>query len=119
MAILTEINKEIEHYIQQRYPITYANKGKEKLQIPAVTPQRIQPLMWKKTKIGLSINPSYHYTFRSIINILSAAELLGIYDFRIMSSWEVMELEEEEDDNQKFNYQNPIINNSEIKKQNI
>ncbi|KAG9303818.1 hypothetical protein G9A89_018715 [Geosiphon pyriformis] len=30
-----EINKEIEHHTQQRYLITYASKGKEKLQTPA------------------------------------------------------------------------------------
>ncbi|KAG9291147.1 hypothetical protein G9A89_013019 [Geosiphon pyriformis] len=42
-SIITEINKEIEHHIQQRYPITYASKGKEKLQTLAVTPQQIQP----------------------------------------------------------------------------
>ncbi|KAG9284805.1 hypothetical protein G9A89_003728 [Geosiphon pyriformis] len=34
-SIITEINKEIEHHIQQRYPITYVSKGKGKLQTPA------------------------------------------------------------------------------------
>ncbi|KAG9305085.1 hypothetical protein G9A89_007725 [Geosiphon pyriformis] len=34
-SIITEINKKIEHHIQQRYPITYASKDKEKLQTPA------------------------------------------------------------------------------------
>ncbi|KAG9301805.1 hypothetical protein G9A89_003192 [Geosiphon pyriformis] len=28
VSIIIEINKEIKHYIQQRYPITYINKGK-------------------------------------------------------------------------------------------
>ncbi|KAG9286124.1 hypothetical protein G9A89_010138 [Geosiphon pyriformis] len=58
-SIITKINKEIEHYTQQRYPITYASKGKRKLQTPA------------KTKIELPTNPSYHYTLGSVINILS------------------------------------------------
>ncbi|KAG9289698.1 hypothetical protein G9A89_014433, partial [Geosiphon pyriformis] len=43
-SIIMEINKEIEHYTQQRYPITYASNGKGKLQTPAVTLKRIQPL---------------------------------------------------------------------------
>ncbi|KAG9296320.1 hypothetical protein G9A89_014912 [Geosiphon pyriformis] len=69
--IITEINKEIEYYTQQRYPITYASKDKRKLQTPAVTSQRIQPHMWKKTKVESPINPSYHYTPESTINITS------------------------------------------------
>ncbi|KAG9305122.1 hypothetical protein G9A89_007762 [Geosiphon pyriformis] len=70
-TILTEINKEIEIHTQQRYPIIYANKGKGKLQTPVVTPQRIQPPIWKKTRVELPTNPSYYYTPRSAINILS------------------------------------------------
>ncbi|KAG9290971.1 hypothetical protein G9A89_011121 [Geosiphon pyriformis] len=42
-SIITEINKKIEHHIQQRYPITYASKDKGKLQTLAVTLQWIQP----------------------------------------------------------------------------
>ncbi|KAG9303524.1 hypothetical protein G9A89_018420 [Geosiphon pyriformis] len=38
VSIITEINKEIEHHTQQKYPITYANKGKRKLQTPANNP---------------------------------------------------------------------------------
>ncbi|KAG9298586.1 hypothetical protein G9A89_002533 [Geosiphon pyriformis] len=53
-----EINKEIEHHIQQRYPITYASKGKGKLQTPA-----------KKTRVESPTNPLYHYTPGSAINI--------------------------------------------------
>ncbi|KAG9284003.1 hypothetical protein G9A89_005332 [Geosiphon pyriformis] len=68
-SIITEINKEIEHHTQQRYPITYASKGKRKLQTPAVTPRKIQPLTWKKNRIEFPSNPSYHYTPRSTINI--------------------------------------------------
>ncbi|KAG9297217.1 hypothetical protein G9A89_019498 [Geosiphon pyriformis] len=58
-SIITEINKEIEHHIQQRYPITYANKGKGKLQTLA------------KHRIELPTNPLYHYTPGSAINITS------------------------------------------------
>ncbi|KAG9305661.1 hypothetical protein G9A89_022583 [Geosiphon pyriformis] len=69
--IITKINKEIEHHTQQRYPITYTSKDKGKLQTPTVTPQRIQPLTWKKTRIEFPNNPSYHYTPGSAINISS------------------------------------------------
>ncbi|KAG9288381.1 hypothetical protein G9A89_021412 [Geosiphon pyriformis] len=70
-SIITEINKEIEHHTQQRYPITYTSKGKGKLQTPAVTPQKIQPPTWKKTRVEFPNNPSYYYTPGSAINILS------------------------------------------------
>ncbi|KAG9295302.1 hypothetical protein G9A89_021233 [Geosiphon pyriformis] len=70
-SIITEINKEIEHYIQQRYPITYTSKSKRKLQTPAVTPRKIQPPTWKKNKVEFPSNPSYHYTLGSAINISS------------------------------------------------
>ncbi|KAG9299351.1 hypothetical protein G9A89_013999 [Geosiphon pyriformis] len=50
-SIITEINKEIEHHTQQRYPITYVSKSKGKLQTPAVTPRKIQPPTWKKNRI--------------------------------------------------------------------
>ncbi|KAG9297712.1 hypothetical protein G9A89_011227 [Geosiphon pyriformis] len=70
-SIITEINKEIEHYTQQKYPITYVSKDKGKLQTPAVTPRKIQPPTWKKNKIESPSNPSYHYTSRSAINISS------------------------------------------------
>ncbi|KAG9306211.1 hypothetical protein G9A89_016115 [Geosiphon pyriformis] len=70
-SIITEINKEIEHHTQQRYPIIYTSKGKGKLQTPAVTLQRIQPPTWKKTRVKSPNNPSYHYTLGSAINILS------------------------------------------------
>ncbi|KAG9301066.1 hypothetical protein G9A89_015802 [Geosiphon pyriformis] len=81
-SIITEINKEIEHHIQQRYPITYTSKGKRKLQIPAVTSRKIQLRTWKKTRVESPTNLSYYYTPRSVINILSTdmkTELLGPY----------------------------------------
>ncbi|KAG9286661.1 hypothetical protein G9A89_012211, partial [Geosiphon pyriformis] len=68
-SIITEINKEIEHHTQQRYPITYTSKGKGKLQTPAVILKKIQPPTWKKTRIEFPTNPSYHYTPESAINI--------------------------------------------------
>ncbi|KAG9290662.1 hypothetical protein G9A89_011625 [Geosiphon pyriformis] len=61
VSIIMEINKEIEHHIQQRYPITYMSKGKEKLQTPA------------KTRVEFPTNPSYHYTPGSTINITSTS----------------------------------------------
>ncbi|KAG9306605.1 hypothetical protein G9A89_004802 [Geosiphon pyriformis] len=116
-SIITEINKEIEYHTQQRYPITYANKGKRKLQTLAVTSQKIQPLTWKKTKVELPTNPSYHYTPGSAINITST-------DFGTVSPWEVMdseeqEKEEEESKNQEFTYQNLITENPEIETPNF
>ncbi|KAG9290060.1 hypothetical protein G9A89_010366 [Geosiphon pyriformis] len=68
---IREINQTIERYTQQQFPITYANKGKRRLQTPTVTPKQIQPPTWKKTRVESPINPSYHYTSRSAINILS------------------------------------------------
>ncbi|KAG9289276.1 hypothetical protein G9A89_007521 [Geosiphon pyriformis] len=66
-----EINKKIEHYTQQRYPITYTSKGKGKLQTPAVIPKRIQPSTWKKTRVESPTVLFYHYTPGSAINITS------------------------------------------------
>ncbi|KAG9297109.1 hypothetical protein G9A89_019390 [Geosiphon pyriformis] len=68
-SIITEINKEIKHHTQQRYPITYASKSNKKLQTSAVTPKQIQPPIWKKTRVESPTNSSYHYTSRSAINI--------------------------------------------------
>ncbi|KAG9289123.1 hypothetical protein G9A89_022432 [Geosiphon pyriformis] len=72
-SIITKINKEIEHHTQQRYPITYASKDKRKLQIPVVTPKKIQPPTWKKTRVKSPTAPSYYYTLGSTINITSAS----------------------------------------------
>ncbi|KAG9299791.1 hypothetical protein G9A89_013151 [Geosiphon pyriformis] len=148
-AILTEINKEIEIYTQQRYPITYANKGKEKLQTPAVISQRIQPSTWKKTRVKSPINPLYYYISGSAINITSTGaftsnttsifeqfsfqskqrkedllEPYGMY-FKGFNPWEVMESEEDqekeekESEDQEFTYQNLITENPEIKNLNF
>ncbi|KAG9297060.1 hypothetical protein G9A89_001544, partial [Geosiphon pyriformis] len=88
-SIITKINKEIEHYTQQRYPITYAGKGKEKLQTPAVTLQWIQPPIWKKHRIESPTNLSYHYTPGSAINITAtdastshATSIFGQFPFQ-------------------------------------
>ncbi|KAG9292602.1 hypothetical protein G9A89_006974 [Geosiphon pyriformis] len=69
-----EINQTIERYTQQQFPITYADKGKGRLQTPAVTPKQIQLPTWKKIRVELPTNPSYHYILRSAINI----SLLGM-----------------------------------------
>ncbi|KAG9287842.1 hypothetical protein G9A89_017437 [Geosiphon pyriformis] len=161
VSIITEINKEIEHHTQQRYPITYTSKDKEKLQTPAVTPQRIQPPTWKKTRVELPNNPSYYYTPRSAINISSTdvstsnmtsafgrftfqskqkkEDLLGLYSeyfegfkslitnaIRILitaTSTEFQnrkqEIEEKKSEDQEFTYQNPILENPEIKTPNF
>ncbi|KAG9289364.1 hypothetical protein G9A89_007925 [Geosiphon pyriformis] len=69
--IIREINQTIERYTQQQFSITYADKGKGRLQTSAVTPKQIQPPNWKKTQVELPTNPSYYYMSRSTINISS------------------------------------------------
>ncbi|KAG9296634.1 hypothetical protein G9A89_002905 [Geosiphon pyriformis] len=120
-SIITEINKEIEHHIQQRYPITYTSKGKEKLQTPAVIPQKIQPPTWKKTRIESPTNPSYHYIPGSAINITSTRlqSPLSPPNFGTATLWELSEEEEQEkkeekSEDQEFTYQNPIPENPEF-----
>ncbi|KAG9294548.1 hypothetical protein G9A89_008659 [Geosiphon pyriformis] len=71
-SIITKINKKIEHYTQQRYPITYTSKGKGKLQTPAVTPKKIQPPTWKKTRVESPTAPFYYYTSGTAIHITTA-----------------------------------------------
>ncbi|KAG9290496.1 hypothetical protein G9A89_002471 [Geosiphon pyriformis] len=124
-SIITEINKEIEHYTQQRYPITYASKGKGKLQTPAVTSRKIQPSTWKKNRIEFPSNPSYHYTSGSAINIsstdtfpstvTSAFGQFSFQNFGISDLWEAAESEKEEEEfeDQEFTYQHPITENPE------
>ncbi|KAG9290974.1 hypothetical protein G9A89_011124, partial [Geosiphon pyriformis] len=51
-----EINQIIERYTQQQFPITYVNKGKERLQTPAGTPKQIQSLIERKPNNNNSIN---------------------------------------------------------------
>ncbi|KAG9306861.1 hypothetical protein G9A89_005762 [Geosiphon pyriformis] len=111
-SIITEINKEIEHYTQQRYPIIYSSKGKGKLQTPAVTPQWIQPPTWKKHRVESPTNPSYHYTPGSTIHITLPNT--------IADSWEASESKEEkESENQEFTYQNLISENPEVETPNV
>ncbi|KAG9291868.1 hypothetical protein G9A89_012153 [Geosiphon pyriformis] len=109
-----EINKEIEHHTQQRYPITYASKDKKKLQTPAVTPKKIQLFIWKKTRVESPTNPSYHYTPRSAINIL----LTDASTSNVTSAFEQFpfqkEEKEEESEDQEFTYQNLITENPEV-----
>ncbi|KAG9302685.1 hypothetical protein G9A89_005159 [Geosiphon pyriformis] len=141
-SIITEINKKIEYHTQQRYPITYANKGKEKLQTLAVTPQQIQPPTWKKHKIESPTNPSYYYTSGSTINITSIGmftsnttsifehflfqskqrkeDLLGPYDFGTTSPWENLIPENSNIETPNFQTQpNPNLENPEIETPNF
>ncbi|KAG9297976.1 hypothetical protein G9A89_018804 [Geosiphon pyriformis] len=67
--IIKKINQIIERYTQQQFSITYTDKGKGRLQIPVVMPKEIQLPTWKKTRIELPTNLSYHYTLGSTINI--------------------------------------------------
>ncbi|KAG9291698.1 hypothetical protein G9A89_022117 [Geosiphon pyriformis] len=136
----TPINKEIKHHTQQRYPITYTSKDKGKLQTPAITPRKIQPLTWKKNRIESSSNPSYHYTLGSAINIsstnvfpLTATSVFRQFpfqklrspppppDFGIFDLWEAAESEkeEEESEDQEFTYQHPITENPEVETPNF
>ncbi|KAG9297548.1 hypothetical protein G9A89_001489 [Geosiphon pyriformis] len=58
--------------MQQQFPITYANKGKGRIQTPATTPKEIQLPSWKKHRVESPTAPSYYYTPGSAINISSA-----------------------------------------------
>ncbi|KAG9304008.1 hypothetical protein G9A89_005918 [Geosiphon pyriformis] len=71
-SIIREINQTIKKYTQQQFPITYADKGKRKIQTPAATLKRIQLLSWKKHRVESPTTLSYHYTPGSAINISSA-----------------------------------------------
>ncbi|KAG9305284.1 hypothetical protein G9A89_007779 [Geosiphon pyriformis] len=130
-SIITEINKEIEHHTQQKYPITYASKGKGKLQTPAVTPWKIQPPAWKKNRVESPSNPSYHYTPGSTINILSTDAFPStvtlafgqflFQNFGISDLWEAAESEKEEEESkdQEFTYLHPITENPEQQLENL
>ncbi|KAG9288533.1 hypothetical protein G9A89_015739, partial [Geosiphon pyriformis] len=128
--IITEINKKIEHHTQQKYPITYASKGKRKLQTPAVTPKKIQPTTWKKTRVESPTVLSYHYILGSTINITlanastsNAISTFGQFPFQNFGTttlWELSEKkEEEESEDQEFTYQNPILENPEFGTPNV
>ncbi|KAG9284360.1 hypothetical protein G9A89_023617 [Geosiphon pyriformis] len=116
-SIITKINKEIEHHTQQRYSITYASKGKGKLQTPVVIPRKLQPSAWKKNRVESPSNPSYHYTPGSAINISStdafsstATSAFGQFPFQTAKS----EKKKEESEDQKFTYQNLITESPEV-----
>ncbi|KAG9296558.1 hypothetical protein G9A89_015150 [Geosiphon pyriformis] len=79
--------------MQQQFPITYADKNKGRIQIPAATPKEIQLPSWKKHRVESPTIPLYYYT---------------------------PEKEEEEgSEDQKFTYQNPILENPEIETPNF
>ncbi|KAG9285005.1 hypothetical protein G9A89_009815 [Geosiphon pyriformis] len=70
--IIRKINQTIERYTQQQFPITYADKGKRRIQTLAATPKEIQLPSWKKHRVESPTALLYYYTPRSTINILSA-----------------------------------------------
>ncbi|KAG9306563.1 hypothetical protein G9A89_004760 [Geosiphon pyriformis] len=107
-SIITEINKEIEYYTQQRYLITYVSKRKGKLQTPA-----------KKTRVESPTNSLYHYTPRSAINITSTDVFTSTITLTFgQFPFQNFETEEEFED-QEFIYQNPITENPEIETPNF
>ncbi|KAG9305972.1 hypothetical protein G9A89_016625 [Geosiphon pyriformis] len=102
--IIREINQTIEKYIQQQFPITYVDKGKGRIQTPTAIPKGIQLPSWKKHRVESPTAPSYHYTPGRIRSLPPQP------DFGITTPWE---LSEEELEDQKFTYQNPITENLE------
>ncbi|KAG9290363.1 hypothetical protein G9A89_007094 [Geosiphon pyriformis] len=131
--IIRKINQTIERYMQQQFPITYADKGKGRIQIPAATTKEIQLPSWKKHRVELPITLSYHYTPESAINIssadmstLNATSTFGRFQFQSKQQkedllgpyattlWELSEEEEKESEDQRFTYQNPISENSKF-----
>ncbi|KAG9299907.1 hypothetical protein G9A89_009634 [Geosiphon pyriformis] len=131
--IIREINQIIKRYMQQQFPITYADKDKGKIQTPTATPKEIQLPSWKKHRMESPTARSYHYIPESAINISSAdmstsnaistfgrfqfqskqwkEDLLGPY--RVATTpWELSE-EEEEGKFKTPNFQTPINPNLE------
>ncbi|KAG9302511.1 hypothetical protein G9A89_007215 [Geosiphon pyriformis] len=132
--IIKEINQTIERYTQQQFPITYADKGKRRIQTSAATPKGIQLPSWKKHRVELPTALSYHYMSGSAINISSADSSTSNQtmekrlartiwriqspppqpDFGTATSWKLSEEEEEKElEDQEFTYQNPITENPE------
>ncbi|KAG9289424.1 hypothetical protein G9A89_007985 [Geosiphon pyriformis] len=77
VPIIREINQTIERYMQQQFPITYADKDKGRIQAPAATPKGIQLPSWKKHRVESPTAPSYHYIPRSTIHISSADQQMA------------------------------------------
>ncbi|KAG9290574.1 hypothetical protein G9A89_020944 [Geosiphon pyriformis] len=118
-----------------------ANKDKGRIQIPAAIPKRIQLPSWKKHRIKSPTAPSYHYTSGSTINISlvdvftsnatstferfqfqskqQKEDLLGPYNFRTATPWELLEEEEERSKDQEFTYQQLITENPEVETLNL
>ncbi|KAG9306548.1 hypothetical protein G9A89_004745 [Geosiphon pyriformis] len=115
VSIIREINQTIEKYTQQQFSITYADKGKERLQTPAVTLKQIQPPNWKKTRVELPTNPSYHYMSESTINI----SLTDASTSNELTESEEKQEKKKESEDQEFTYQNPIPENPEIETPNF
>ncbi|KAG9293964.1 hypothetical protein G9A89_019302 [Geosiphon pyriformis] len=136
IPIIREINQTIERYVQQQFPITYTDKDKGRLQIPAVMPKGIQLPIWKKQRIESPPYSSYYHTSGSTINITSAGTFtpnatstFGQFLFQskqkkveLLGPYEIMESEEEEEkktEDQKFTYQNPITEDPEFEIPNL
>ncbi|KAG9298599.1 hypothetical protein G9A89_000818 [Geosiphon pyriformis] len=104
--------------MQQQFSITYADQGKRKLQTSAVTPRRIQPPTWKKTRVESPAQPSYHYISKSAINFLSVDITASLWEVTKLEK-EQEKQEKEESEDQKFTYQNPILENLEVRTLNV
>ncbi|KAG9307034.1 hypothetical protein G9A89_003085 [Geosiphon pyriformis] len=128
--IIREINQTIEKYTQQQFFIIYADKGKGRLQTPAVMLKGIQLSIWKKQRIEAPTAPSYYYTSGSAINITSVSASISntistfgqfpFQNFGTTTPWELSEEKEEEKlEDQEFTYQNPITENPEFETLNL
>ncbi|KAG9303532.1 hypothetical protein G9A89_018428 [Geosiphon pyriformis] len=81
-SIITKINKEIEHHTQQRYSITYASKGKKKLQTLVnylsllATSEDALPNTWepKQKQLLTNIPP---------VTVIEDKSLAAIFSFKI------------------------------------
>ncbi|KAG9307136.1 hypothetical protein G9A89_016964 [Geosiphon pyriformis] len=112
--IIRKINQTIEKYTQQQFPITYADKGKGRLQTPA-----------KKTRVESPTNPLYYYTPESAINI----SLTDVFTLHTTSTFGQLLFQSKQKKaellrtysfgNAKSEYQNPKLSDSARFKQNL
>ncbi|KAG9302466.1 hypothetical protein G9A89_006430 [Geosiphon pyriformis] len=115
LCIYSEINREIEKYTKQRFSITFADKGKGRLQTPVGTPKQIQLPTWKKQRFDSPVNLSYHYISGSTINIINTATTNMTMPLNRILFQKITDSKEEESSNQEVNKQNLILEHSEIK----
>ncbi|KAG9284014.1 hypothetical protein G9A89_022788 [Geosiphon pyriformis] len=133
--IIRKINQIIERYTQQQFPITYANKGKGRLQTPV------------KTRVKSPTNSLYYYTPGSTINISSTGvstshmtSTFGQFPFQskqkkteisitaiLTRFWKreslgnngIRKRGRKKAEDQKFTYQNTILKNLKVETLNI